>query len=81
MSNKSFVFDIKPKLEDCYICFEEIDMNNGAILPYKCRHHICIGCTKEPSSKNYFTYRMCQLYTIVSLSKGVNFLFLFSACQ
>ena len=36
----------KPILDDCYICLESIgnDAANGAILPYKCRHPICISC-------------------------------------
>ena len=37
----------KPILDDCYICLESIGNDlttNGAILPYKCRHPICISC-------------------------------------
>ncbi len=39
----------KPALDDCYICLDAIgnEMENGAILPYKCRHPICFGCLVE----------------------------------
>lgn len=36
----------KPTLDDCYICFEPIGngLKNGAIHPYRCRHHVSINC-------------------------------------
>lgn len=38
----------KPLLDDCYVCLEPIgnEIANGAVLPYKCRHPICITCLK-----------------------------------
>ncbi len=42
-----FVCIEKPILDDCYICLDSIGndlISNGAILPYKCRHPICISC-------------------------------------
>ena len=39
----------KPVLEDCYICLDSIgnEIQNGAILPYKCRHPICFRCLAD----------------------------------
>lgn len=38
----------KTPLDECYICLEPIsnDVSNGAVFPYKCRHHICVSCAK-----------------------------------
>ena len=47
LPKSNFLFEIKPKLDECYICLDEIDLKNGAVLPYKCRHHICVGCAKQ----------------------------------
>jgi len=34
LSKMMFLFDIKPKLDECYICLDEIDLTNGAIFLY-----------------------------------------------
>ena len=39
----------KIKLDDCYICLDQIcdKLDNGAVIPYKCRHPICIHCFRS----------------------------------
>ena len=44
----------KPILDDCYICFEPIGngLKNGAIHPYRCRHHVCASCFNQLYKNN-----------------------------
>ena len=48
----------KPTLDDCYICFEPIGnglktgLKNGAIHPYRCRHHVCASCFNQLYKNN-----------------------------
>ena len=44
----------KPTLDDCYICFEPIGngFKNGAIHPYRCRHHVCASCFNQLYKNN-----------------------------
>ena len=42
----------KPILDDCYICLDPIcdKLTNGAVIPYQCRHPICINCVRKPNT-------------------------------
>jgi hypothetical protein len=44
----------KPTLDECYICFEPIGngLKNGAIHPYRCRHHVCASCFNQLYTNN-----------------------------
>ena len=48
----------KPTVDDCYICFEPIGnglktgLKNGAIHPYRCRHHVCASCFNQLYKNN-----------------------------
>ena len=44
----------KPTLDECYICFEPIGngLKNGAIHPYRCRHHVCAACFNQLYKNN-----------------------------
>ncbi len=51
-----FEYCEKPLFDDCYVCFEPIGNGpyNGAIHPYRCRHHLCVLCFNQ-LCKNKFT--------------------------
>lgn len=44
----------KPTLDECYICFESIGngLKNGAVHPYRCRHHVCASCFNQLYKNN-----------------------------
>ena len=50
-----FEYCEKPLLEECYICLESIgnEPNNGAIHPYRCRHHVCALCFNRLCKNNF----------------------------
>ena len=47
-----FQYIEKPKLEDCYICLDQIcdKLSKSAVFPFKCRHPVCINCIKNPNT-------------------------------
>lgn len=47
-----FQYIEKPRLDDCYICLDPIcdKLDNGAVIPYKCRHPICINCVRKANA-------------------------------
>ncbi len=53
----------KPRLDDCYICWEQIEKNNvrGGVLLYKCRHPICISCAKHMILFNVKCIGLCGI--------------------
>ncbi len=51
----------KPILDDCYICLDPISdkLMNGAVIPYQCRHPICVicvNCVRKPNNTNTITF-------------------------
>ena len=42
----------KPKLDDCYICLDEIcdKMSTSAVFPFICIHPICVNCITKPNT-------------------------------
>ena len=48
------IFDTieKPKLDDCYICLDQIcdKLSNGAVFPFRCLHPVCVNCITKPNT-------------------------------
>ncbi len=53
----------KPRLDDCYICLDPIcdKMMNGAVIPFRCRHPICINCVRKQNIISFVRLSVCGI--------------------
>ncbi len=51
--NNVFHMIEKPKLDDCYICLDQIcdKLSNGAVFQFRCLHPVCVNCITKPKTE------------------------------